>query len=99
MSDPDGQVVNLSKLGFTKHEYKILGYNLNFVPTPENVNKKEVLEHINKFNRKIKLKAHFDTSLPKEGLYFKNDSQWEPSNVHHTIKTFAEDLKIESMRV
>jgi hypothetical protein len=57
------------------------------------VNKKELLQDINKFNRKIKLKAHFGTSLPKEGLYFKNESQWEPSNVHHTVKTFSEDLK------
>ena len=75
------------------YEYKILGYNLNFVPTPKNVNKNELLMDINKFNRRIKLKAYFDNSLPKDGLYFKNDSQWEPNNVHHTVKTFSEDLK------
>ena len=55
------------------YEYKILGYNLNFVPTPKNVNKNELLMDINKFNRKIKLKAYFDNSLPKDGIYFKND--------------------------
>ena len=75
------------------YEYKILGYNLNFVPTPKNVNKNELLMDVNKFNRKIKLKAYFDNSLPKDGLYFKNDSQWEPNNVHHTVKTFSEDVK------
>ena len=35
--------MNLSKSGYTVHEYKILGYNLNFVPTPENIDKKELL--------------------------------------------------------
>ena len=85
--------MNLSKSGYTVHEYKILGYNLNFVPTPENINKKELLLDINKFNRKIKLKAHFGTSLPKGGLYFKNESEWEPGKVHHTVKTFTEDFK------
>ena len=64
--------MNLSKSGYTVHEYKILGYNLNFVPTLENINKKELLLDINKFNRKIKLRAHFGTNLPEGGLYFKN---------------------------
>ena len=85
--------MNLSKSGYKVHEYKILGYNLNFVPTPENINKKELLLDINKFNRKIKLRAHFGTSLPEGGLYFKNNSEWEPGNVHHTVKTFTEDFK------
>ena len=93
MSDPSGQVVNLSKTGYTVYEYKLLGYNLNFVPTPENINKKEILQDVKKFNRKIKLKAHFGTSLPEGNLYFKSQSEWEPSNVHHTVKTFTEDFK------
>ena len=70
-----------------------MGYNLNFVPTPENINKKEILQDVKKFNRKIKLKAHFGTSLPEGNLYFKSQSEWEPSNVHHTVKTFTEDFK------
>ena len=93
MSDPSGQVVNLSKTGYTVYEYKLLGYNLNFVPTPENINKKEILQDVKKFNRKIKLKSYFGATPPKEGLYFKNESQWEPNNIHHTVKTFGEDLE------
>ena len=70
-----------------------MGYNLNFVPTPENVNKNEILHDINKFNRRVKLRAHFGNTLPKGELYFKSESNWEPSNTHHTVKTFADDLK------
>lgn len=90
-------MINLSKNGFTKNEFKLLGYNLNFVPTPKNVNKTEVLNDIKQFNRRIKLKSHFG-DLPQEGLYFKSTSNWLPTNVHHTVNTFAEDLtrKVEN---
>ena len=70
--------MNLSKYGFTVNEYKLLGYNLNFVPTPEYVNKNELMHDIKKFNRRIKLKSHFGTPLPKGELYFKSNSTWEP---------------------
>ena len=69
-----------------------MGYNLNFVPTPANIKKKEILEDVKKFNRKIKLKAHFETSLPEGNLYFKSESNWVPNNVHHTVKTFTDDF-------
>ena len=75
-----GQVINLSGEGFTKNEYKLLGYNLNFIPTPEKLNKKEIMENINNFNRRVKLKSHFGETPPKEGLYFKSNSKWEPPN-------------------
>ena len=68
-----------------------MGYNLNFVPTPESINKNDLLHDIEKFNRRIKLRSHFGT-VPKEGLYFKSNSTWEPSNIHHTVKTFTEDF-------
>jgi hypothetical protein len=90
-SDPFGQVINLSNFKFTVNEYKLLGYNLNFVPTPETINKNELLHDIKRFNRRIKLRSHFGT-LPKEGLYFKSNSTWEPTNIHHTVKTFTEDF-------
>ena len=51
--------MNLSEKGFTKNEYKLLGYNLNFIPTPEKLNKKEIMENVNNFNRRVKLKSHF----------------------------------------
>ena len=90
-SDPYGQVINLSKQSFTKTEYKLLGYNLNFVSTPKSVDKEEFLLDIKRFNRRIKLKSHFGDS-PKDNLYFKSTSTWEPTDIHHTVKTFTEDF-------
>ena len=84
-------MINLSEQGFSTNEYKLLGYNLNFVPTPNKINKNELLQDIKNFNRRIKLKSHFG-SIPKEGLYFKSNSTWEPQNTHHTVKTFTEDF-------
>jgi hypothetical protein len=69
-----------------------LGYNLNFVPTPKNVNKKQLSEDIKTFNRRIKLRDHFGEA-PKTDLYFKSTSTWEPSDTHHTVKTFIEDFQ------
>ena len=70
-----------------------MGYNLNFIPTPEKINKKELLDDINNFNRRIKLKSHFGEAAPKEGLYFKSNTSWEPPNPHYTVKTFTESFK------
>ena len=74
-------------------EYKLLGYNLNFIPTPDKINKKEILDNVNNFNRRVKLKSHFGDTPPKEGLYFKSNSSWEPPNPHYTVKTFTENFK------
>ena len=33
--DPSGKLLNLSKLNFSVYEFQLLGYNLNFIPTPK----------------------------------------------------------------
>ena len=53
------------------------------------------MENVNTFNRRIKLRSHFGDTPPKEGLYFKSNSSWEPPNPHHTVKTFTESLKTD----
>ena len=65
---------------------------MNFIPTPDSMNKNDIKRDINKFNRRIKLKSHFGTTLDKGDLYFKSNSTWEPDRVHHTVKTFIEDF-------
>ena len=69
-----------------------MGYNLNFVSTPHTLNKKDLLQDINKFNRRIILKSHFGTAANREGIHFKSKSTWEPANIHHTVKTFTENF-------
>ena len=83
--------MNLSSKNFTKPEYKILGYNLNFIPTPEKIDKKELNQDLKKFGRRIKLRDHFGESLTEKPM-FKTNSSWEPGNNHHTVKTFLEDF-------
>ena len=89
--------MNLSKQNFTKTEYKLLGYNLNFIPTPKSVNKAELAQDIKQFNRRIKLRDHFGISQYTKPI-FKSASSWEPTDTHHTVRTFMEDFsrKVES---
>ena len=59
-----------------------------------------------KFFRKIKLKAHFnnneetledeeetDEQQTDEEIIFRNKSRWTPYNVHQTVETFIEAVK------
>ena len=81
----------MSDRSFTKTQFKLLGYNLNFIPTPNNINKKTLATDIKKFGRRVKLRDHFgitDTNKPA----FKSESSWEPAKNHHTVETFLEDF-------
>ena len=40
--DPYGQVINLSTKQFSKPEFKLLGYNLNSIPAPVKIDRKEL---------------------------------------------------------
>ena len=60
--DPFGHVINYSKKSFSKPEYKLLGYNLNYIPTPNNIDKKEIAQDIKNFGRRVKLRDHFGVS-------------------------------------
>ena len=89
--DPFGQVINFSTKSFSKPEYKLLGYNLNYIPTPNTINKKELAQDLKLFGRRIKLRDHFGIS-PTDKPAFKYHSTWEPNENHHTVKTFLEDF-------
>ena len=77
----------------------MLGYNSNFIPTPDRLNKHQLFQNISDFSRSIKLKAHFKDNTPPN----KNDEsyrfrptpaqKWTPSNVHHTVNTFIESFE------
>ena len=98
-SDPNGNIINLTKHSFTKAEYKLLNKNLNFIPTPKVYNKNELDADLNDFFRRIKLKAYFkDTPNNKnddENRLFKQNKnkKWTPPNNHHTINTYVEAVK------
>ena len=91
-------MLNLSTHSFTVYEYKVLGYNSNFIPTPDHLNKSQLLKDLSDFNRSIKLKAHFKNNTPAdkndETVRFrpKPEQKWTPTNVHHTVETFIESF-------
>ena len=92
-------MLNFSKHGFTVYEYKVLGYNSNFIPTPDNLNKYQLMQNISDFSRSIKLKAHFKNETAPD----RNDEsyrfrptpthKWTPTDVHHTVNTFIESFE------
>ena len=84
-------MINLSGFKFTKAEYKILSYNLNFVPTPSSINKSDMARDIKKFDRKIRLRDHFGDT-PQIKQIYKSSSTWVPKNTHYTVRTFLEDF-------
>ena len=90
-------MINLSKINFTRAEYKLLGYNLNFIPTPNSINKTDLLRDIKQFDRRIKLHDNFGDT-PMQKLIFKSTSTWVPKDTHHTVQTFLEDFsrKVET---
>ena len=55
--DQYNTVFNLSSKSFRKYEHPLLNKNLNFCPTPKIYNKNVLNQEINKFYRRIKLKA------------------------------------------
>ena len=58
--DPFGNVINLSKLNFSVYEFKILGYDLNAIPTPNFFNEMNFNRGVKQFHRRIKLRSHFE---------------------------------------
>ena len=97
-SDPNGNIINLSKHSFTKGQYDLLNKNLNFCPTPEYYKKNILKKDLESFNGKIKLKVFFrnknvqkqQTELANKEPNIKSKTNWEPKKNHHTVETFIE---------
>ena len=91
---------------FAKYQYKILNKNLNFCPTPERYKKNEVINNFKKFERKIKLKAHFAlqenhdiNQLNYEKYIIPKKRTWKTNKNDHTVNTFVKaiDNDIENL--
>ena len=94
-------MINLSKHKFTEDEFKVLGYNFNFIPTPKKSNTEQLMGDISQFGRKIKLRAHFGNQPKNDQTNFFKPvtyKTWTPQ-AHHTINTFLEafqnDIKLD----
>ena len=97
--DPFWNVINFSKLLFSKYQYELLNKNLNFCPTPERYNKNEVINDFKEFKRKIKLNTHFAlqenhdfNQLNYEKKYNTKKKFGKPDKNHHTVSAFIEAI-------
>lgn len=75
----------------------LLNKNLNFCPRPKEFNRSDLNNDINKFCRRIKIRAHFGSNskeqLPEEQIFAKRNSTWTPSYTDHTVETFIAAIK------
>ena len=94
-------VVNLTKKTFHRDDFSLLNKNLNFIPNPGSHNKKIFEEDLEKYFRRIILKAHFKDSPKHEYEGYKNNSNsnWIPKNIHHSVKTYIQSVKNEHYHV
>ena len=79
----------------------MLGYGLNFIPSKTFFNKNNAVKDIDAFSRKVKLRAHFDQSVPDkndiESKFYARNKTWEPQTTHHTVSTFLESFKRDAI--
>ena len=87
--------MNLTKKTFHKDDFSLLQKNLNFIPDPGPYNKKIFNEDLEKYFRRIILKAHFQDSpeYKYEGYTNITNSSWIPKEFHHSIKTYMQTVK------
>ena len=91
-SDPNGNIINLTKHSFTKVEYKLLSKNLNFISTPKVYKKNELEADLTDFFRGMKLKAYFKDTPNGENndenrlLKQNKNKKWTPPNNYHYNK-------------
>ena len=59
--DPDAPttVVNLSRVALSEAETNLLSKGLSFCPTPRHMNKEEILDDLEMFFRRLRLKEFF----------------------------------------
>ena len=87
-------MINLSKKPFYATEYKVLNKNLNFVPTPGKPNQRDFKNDVDKYLRRVVLRAHFGADNKEirkpDGLAPNSNSNWLPKRIHHTVQTYMQ---------
>ena len=85
--------MNLSSKVFSKAAFEFLNKNLNFCPVPGGYDRLNLNTDLQRFFRRIKLRAHFDkpdpNHIPSESeLFARPDKNWTPKFNHHSVDTF-----------
>ena len=75
-------IVNLTNTKISPAERSLLLRGLSFVPTPESTPKRDIMQGLSEFIRKMKLRLHFHFHpIADDKEPFKIKSAWEPSEV------------------
>ena len=106
-SEPNGNIINLSKHLFTKGQYDLLENDLTFFPTPGHYNRSILKMDLESFVRKIKLKAFFqnkkhqlhETDLSNKEPNIKSKTKWEPKNNHHNVEAFIKAVNKDVVEI
>ena len=88
---PFENVINLSDYLSSKSAFwiSLLNKNLNFCPSSNKYNKKNLNKDLLKFYRNIKLRAHFgSTENNSNKPRFKSNSNWLPHKLPSCVETF-----------
>ena len=110
-SDPNVNMINLSKHSFTKRQYDLVNKNLNFCPRPGQYNTIILKKDLESFNRKIKLKAFLckenaqkqNAELANKEPNIKSKTNWQPKKnimllkclLKQSIKILWKDFQIK----
>ena len=85
--------MNLSSKVLSKAAFELLNKNLNFCPVPGEYDRLNLNTDLQRFFRRIKLRAHFDkpdpNHIPSESkLVARRYKNWTPKFNHHSVDTF-----------
>ena len=85
--------MNLTRKVFSKDVFELLNKNLNFCPVPREFNRLNFTADLQRFFRRIKLRAHFEKPDPsytpsESELFARRNKTWTPKFNHHTVDTF-----------
>ena len=78
-SDPNGNLINLTKHSFIKTEFKLLNKNLNFVPAPKVYNKNEQDADLNDFFKRISKTRQIIKLMTRAGCSDKTKTKMDSS--------------------
>ena len=71
-------VVNLSECPLSSDEVQLLSRGLSFCPTPPHLNSPQVLDDLERYNRRLRLKEFFAGKEEDDARPFRPPSHWMP---------------------
>ena len=89
-------VFNLSGRVLTENEIKVLDKGLNFVPTPEKLDRLQIKNDPEKLARDIKLRMFYQNDLPSlfsENTAFKIPSSWTPPSRDMQLELYLNEIE------